>query len=46
MTTKLTKLKLIAHKGHKVVIVSYGTPTQNISLECETCQEVLADSDL
>lgn len=44
MNSELTADKLQQHFGHDVVIAKYGN--QNIALECETCSEVLADSDL
>lgn len=36
--------KLVEHVGHKVVVVTYGG-NQNVSIECETCNEVLYDVD-
>ena len=36
-------IELKAHEGHKIVCVSYAD--QNISLECEDCNEVLLDFD-
>jgi len=33
------------HIGHKIVVVSYGENQENISIECETCNEVLLDYD-
>jgi hypothetical protein len=36
--------ELKKHLGHKIVCVSYGQ-RDNISLECETCQEVIIDYD-
>ena len=35
------------HLGHKIVIVAYGkfSDPDNIAIECETCNEVLADYD-
>jgi len=40
--------KLMTHKGHDIVIVEYGEAgnPENIALECETCNEVLADADV
>ena len=32
------------HYGHKIVIAKYGE--HNYSLECETCNEVLTDTDV
>ncbi len=43
---KITKEQLKAHKGHKINIVTYGNPAQNISLECESCNEVIIDFDI
>lgn len=51
MNSNLIAKKLLEHKGHKIIVVTYGenpalrTP-YNVSLECETCYEVLADADL
>ena len=36
--------ELIVHKGHKIVCVSYGN-NDNVSIKCETCNEVLLDFD-
>jgi len=44
---------LIAHKGHKIVCVTYGPiapadkciDVDNVSLECEDCNEVLLSYD-
>lgn len=36
---------LTTHIGHKIVVVTYGRPTQNVAIECETCAEVLIDFD-
>lgn len=39
--------KLLAHRGHKVVIVSYGDPDNpEVALECEKCGEVILDAGL
>jgi len=38
------KNKLLEHFGHKIVIAKYGS--QNVSLECETCNEVIKDYEL
>lgn len=47
MNSILDLEKLKTHKGHKIVIVTYGKKEPvNYSLECETCHEVLADSDV
>lgn len=54
MQSELTADKLKTHMGHKVVIVGYGLKddsgqiihTANVSLECETCDELLADADV
>jgi hypothetical protein len=43
MESDLTADKLVAHHGHKIVIVTYGDPAVGYSLECESCYEVLAD---
>ena len=42
---KLSSDSLMQHVGHKVVIVTYGASI-NVSLECETCNEVIIDFDL
>ena len=37
---------LKAHIGHKIVVVGYGNPEEapvNVSVECETCGEVIID---
>lgn len=36
---------LIAHEGHRVVVVTYGNPPVNVAAECEDCCEVLIDFD-
>lgn len=43
---------LIAHKGHKIVCVTYESksfpphlPPYNVALECEDCNEVLLSFD-
>lgn len=38
--------KLLNHIGHKVTVVSYGKPLQNVSVECEDCGTVLDSYDL
>ena len=43
LITKLTDQEALKHLGHEITIVRYGD--QNISLECETCSEVLQDWD-
>ena len=45
--TLLWKL-LLAHRGHRVSIVSYGDPADpaNVSLECEDCGEVILDAEI
>lgn len=35
--------ELLAHRGHAVVIVTYGPARTNVSLECEDCFEVIVD---
>ena len=35
--------ELSKHVGHEIVCVSYGN--ENVSIECETCNEVLMDYD-
>ena len=35
--------ELRKHIGHKIVVVIYGE--ENVSCECETCNEVLMDYD-
>lgn len=39
--------ELIAHRGHKIEVVSYGEDTDpvNVAVECEDCHEVLFDYD-
>ena len=41
--------ELRKHIGHKIECVCYGVETDtkpvNVSLECETCKEVLLDFD-
>lgn len=39
---------LLAHRGHRVSIVSYGDPAdpKNVSLECEDCGEVILDAEI
>ena len=42
------KQAILLHKGHSLTIVTYGKDeddVQNIALECETCNEVLWDSE-
>ena len=47
MNSTIDKEKLVIHLGHDVVIVGYGGELyENIALECETCNEVLADTDV
>lgn len=36
--------ELLAHRGHKIVVVTYGDD-DNVAVECETCCEVLLDFD-
>lgn len=31
------------HKGHKIEIETYGTPPDDLAIECVTCYEVIAD---
>ena len=39
---------LLAHRGHRVSVVSYGDPADpaNVSLECEDCGEVILDAEI
>lgn len=39
--------ELKEHLGHKIVCVAYGRKGEesNVSIECETCNEVLLDFD-
>jgi len=37
--------ELKRHLGHKIVCACYGKPIQNVSIECEDCNEVLFDYD-
>lgn len=43
MNSELTPEKLVKHAYHDVVIVQYGN--HNTSLECNDCNELLADTD-
>lgn len=38
---------LLEHFGHKIEVVIYGDPAKpvNVSVECETCGQVLFDFD-
>ena len=36
---------LMWHRGHKLVVATYGTPVVNVAIECLTCNEVLLDYD-
>lgn len=40
--------KLLQHRGHNVVIVSYGDANNpaNVALECEDCHEVILDAEI
>lgn len=40
--------KLLAHYGHHVEIAVYGDPKNpdNVSLECEDCNEVILDAEI
>lgn len=48
MNTKLEKLDLVLHLGHNISIVGYGGDDayENLALECNDCEEVLADADV
>lgn len=48
MNTILTKESLVIHMGHDLDIVGYGGDDEyeNLALECNTCNEVLADTDV
>jgi len=37
---------LCKHVGHKIVCVTYGSPPQNVAVECEDCNEVLMSYDV
>ena len=40
--------KIIRHTGHKIVVARYGRDfyrTENVTVECEECNEVLVDAD-
>ena len=39
--------ELLDHKGHKVKVVSFGSKEEieNVSILCETCNEILLDFD-
>ena len=34
----------LKHKGHNIVVSTYGQGNDNASIECEDCWEVLASS--
>lgn len=40
--------RLLAHKGHQLVVACYGNPEdpENVSLECEDCCEVVLDAEI
>lgn len=47
MNSVLDKEKMIIHLHHDLKMVGYGGELyENISLECNTCNEVLADVDV
>lgn len=48
MNTKLEKLDLVLHLGHDISIVGYGgnDEFENLALECNDCDEILADADV
>lgn len=48
MMSELTPEALKRHLGHEIVIVSYGQHgnPSDYSLECEDCNEVLADCEV
>lgn len=37
--------KILAHRGHKIVVVTYGEEDENAAIECEDCSEVIIDED-
>jgi len=37
--------ELYGHIGHKIEVVTYGNPAQNVAIECINCNEVLIDFD-
>src|SRR5205085_2588655 len=37
---------LLGHVGHDVEVVTYGDPPVNVTIQCETCGEVITDTDL
>ena len=47
MNNNYLKEKLLKHRGHNVVIASYGDSNnpQNVCLECEDCNEIILDTD-
>lgn len=48
MNTNLEKLDLVMHLGHDIRIAGYGGDDmyENLALECNDCNEVLADADV
>lgn len=36
---------LMEHVGHRIVCMAYGEDLDGVSLECETCHEVLVSYD-
>ena len=37
--------ELLSHRGHEVVVVTYGPENENVAIECEDCATVLLDFD-
>ena len=45
MDNELLWEALAQHEGHDVCIRSYGTPAQDICLECDDCGEVILSAE-
>jgi hypothetical protein len=41
-----TTLRLLMHRGHDVLIVTYGASDENVTLECHDCMEVILTQDI
>ncbi len=37
--------KAFPHVGHRLTVVTYGNPVQNVAVECLDCYEVISDAD-
>ena len=42
----MNALAALAHVGHRVEVATYGSPPENVSVECVDCYEVIADADI